>query len=119
MKPEDLTGMMKRIYDVCQKKVLCKSSDRLLIWWIWAEDMGMFADGMTMITGHDFITKKLSNPETIRRSRQLLHQHGICLPPGKVYDARQELGEDMKHEITKIDPPPIMDYPNKNQYRMF
>ena len=95
MKPEELQGMMKRVYETCTVDPQCRSDDKRLIWHIWMDDLGAW---WGMEINYDSF-RKVSSPETIRRSRQKLQENGLCLPPDKVYQGRQSRAKDIRCSI--------------------
>lgn len=85
-----------------------RDSDNKLIATIWNEEIGKNDHKLNKsneITAFDFLKAfaegQHSNPESIRRSRQLIQEQNIHLR-GKSYTARKESANEVKNEIHKL-----------------
>jgi len=95
MKPGELNGMMRTVFDVCQKNERCRADDRLLIWTIWSfEYPSLLGQPLTLS-----VFRRLSCPETIRRARQRLQEGGLVLPPLKHKEHRQRSVREFQAEL--------------------
>jgi hypothetical protein len=95
MKPADLNGMLRTVFQACQRNEACKQDDRLLIWTVWqSEYPALHRQPLTLS-----VFRKLSCPETIRRARQRLQENGLCLPPKPVTEHRQRTAQEFQAEL--------------------
>lgn len=101
MKISELKGMMRKVYDVCMEDNRCCSDDRRLIWEVWTKQLRFRPRGMSVIRWTDF-SKKLASPETIRRSRQKLQEHGFIPSKESIRQAREQDRQEVKKEIKSM-----------------
>jgi len=75
-----------------------RNSDQLLMTKYWEKFNGLSPYKAQVL--YDFLNKKGVNPETIRRSRQLIQADGYCLPTNEIVTARR-LKEKRINNIVK------------------
>ncbi len=76
--------MRRKVLRAVAARPKAAEDDKLLISLIWIEEG--WDDGLTLYQN----LKRLSSPETIRRTRQKLQQEGLIKPSEKVIDERYE-----------------------------
>lgn len=108
MKISELKGMMRRVYDICERHFDCRSDDSQLIFLVWKEDIyNADETAMSIILSEPIkldvqLMRKLSKPETIRRARQKLQQAGLILPTHQVESNRADSAEEIRTNIKNL-----------------
>ena len=98
MKPSDLSGMMRAVFQACEKNPACKSDDRLLIWTIWQGEYPALHRQPLSLS----VFRQLTCPETIRRARQKLQEAGFCRPLEYITEHRQQTAQEFKADLDRI-----------------
>lgn len=88
-----MSRMYDRVYDKLSNNSALRANDRLLQLAIWRDD-GLF---LTPEQERKFM--EVSNPETIRRERQIIQEQGYFLPSKEVLKARMVRKHQIKEEI--------------------
>lgn len=84
--------MRDKIISLCKRDPTFADDDRRLIACVWYEE------GWEDSYLYEHLCK-VSNPETIRRTRARLVEEGVIIPSSAVTKARQTLGKQIKNQM--------------------
>ena len=93
---KEITNIKEEIKNVLTNFPILRDSDNKLIAMIWQKQIG-YSQMSAQAFLANLCQEKLTSPETIRRTRQLLQAENVHLQ-GEKYKARQEMGK----EVTKV-----------------
>jgi hypothetical protein len=97
--PRSVNRAYDKVVHVLANYPEARGNDKLLIWLVWTVCEGgdeVFQSGSQESIERWLLSDAASHPETIRRTRQAIQEHGMYRPNEHVYRARQEKAEEYR-----------------------
>lgn len=97
--PKSVNRAYEKVTHVLIRYPEARGNDKLLIWLVWTVCDGgeeVFQSGDPETIRRWLLSDAASTPETIRRTRQAIQEHGDYLPNRHVYQARHEKAEEYR-----------------------